>query len=285
MSRGAGNRRSETEFQSIEENVLRLDKRRLPYSPMKLATEIDSPPWYLGGEVLHVGLSMEPDRARDLVPRPLEVGPDPGEAALWFTEWVCASESWPDLAFMFPDRAVYRECMIMVACQYRGVRGYFVPYSWVDNGSNQVRGLIQGFPKKADRICLTRLHALNPKTGGRKAGAKVKGVCFSEGQRLLESSLLFTGESEPCAVPGIKLFLLHRFQMIEHSDRAAVDELTTGRVTDVRVADVWAGDGEIKLYDSPFDDLSALGPLKVTGGLHFSMGLTVNGGEVVYKYV
>lgn len=277
--------RNEAEPQLIEDNVLRLRGYRLPYSPMKLAAEADSPPWHLGGEILHVGLMMEVGRAREFIPPPLEAGPNPGEAAIWFTEWISASETWPDLAFLFPERAVYRECMILVGCEYKGIRGFFVPYAWVDNSFNQVRGLIQGFATRADRISLTRLHALNPKTGGRRVGAKVRGVCDSNGQRLLEGSVVFTRESEPSAVPGLKLFLLHRFQTIEDPGRAAVHELTTGRVSDVRIADVWAGEGEVKFFDSPFDDLSALGPTKVTGALHFSMGVTVTGGEVVYKYV
>ncbi len=285
MSGSLESQPDEADPQLIEENVLHLEEYRLPYSPMKLAAAVDSPPWHLGGEVLHVGLTMEDDRARDFIPQPLEAGPNPGEAAVWFTEWISASETWPDLAFLFPERAVYRECMILLGCQYKGIRGFFVPYAWVDNNFNQVRGLIQGFPKKADRISLTRLHALNPKTGGKRVGAKVKGVCDSNGQRLLEGSMRFTRESEPSVVPGVKLFLLHRFQTIEDPDRAAVHELTTARVSDVRITDVWAGEGEFKLFDSPFEDLSALGPMKVTGGLHFSMGLTITGGEVVYKYV
>jgi acetoacetate decarboxylase len=285
MSGGIEDRRHEAENESVEENVFPLKQKGLPHSPMKLAAGVDGPPWYLGGEVLHLSLLMEPERAERLVPQPLDAGPNPGEAALWFAEWISASESRPDLAFLFPERAVYRECMVMVACQYRGVRGYFVPYSWVDSSSNQARGLIQGFPRKADRISLTRLHPLNPKTGGRRAGAKVKGVCYSGEQRLLEGSLLFSRESEPSVVPSTKLFFLHRFPMIEDCDRAAVDELTTGRVSDVRIADVWTGEGELSFFDSPFEDLSPLGAPKVTGGLHFSMGLTVTGGEVVYKYV
>lgn len=285
MSGSLERQRGEVETESVEKNVLHFNEYRLPYSPMKLATQVDNPPWHLGGEVLHVGLMIEEDRAREFVPQPLEVGPNPGEAAVWFTEWISASETWPDLAFQFPDKAVYRECMILVGCQYRGIRGFFVPYAWVDNDFNQVRGLIQGFPKKADRISLTRLHALNPKTGGKKAGAKVKGVCDSNGQRFLEGTVLFTREAEPSAVPSVKLFLLHRFQTIEDPGRAAVHELTTGRVSDVRITDVWFGEGAIKLFDSPFEDLSGLGPVKVTGGLYFSMGLTIAGGEVVYKYV
>jgi acetoacetate decarboxylase len=285
MSRGAESRKGEADSEPVRENVFPLRHRGRPHSPMKLGPEVDSPPWYLGGEVLHVSLMMEPEKARSLVPQPLDIGPNPGEAALWFTEWVSASESRPDLAFMFPEKAIYRECMVMVACQYQGTRGYFVPYSWVDSGSSQVRGLIQGFPRKADRISLTRLHPLNPKLGGRRPGARVKGVCFAEGQRLLEGSLLFSRESEPSAVPSTKLFFLHRFQMIEHYDRAAVDELTTGRVSEARITDVWAGEGEVTFFDSPFEDFSALKGMRVTGGLHFSMGLTIAGGEVVYKYV
>ncbi len=285
----AGNlekQRSEADPQLAGENVFRLEKYRIPYPPPAPGTEVAfEAPWHLGGEVLHIGLQLEQEKARQLIPLPLEPGPNLGEAAIWFAEWVSVSEGWPDLAFLFPEKAVYRECMVLVACQYRGVPGFFVPYAWVDGAFDQARGLAQGVPRRADRISLTRLNSLNPKIGGRRAGAKVRGVCDSNGRRLLEGSIVFTGESEPTAVPGFKLFLLNRVQMIEDPGRAAVHELTTGRLSDVRVADVWAGVADVTFLPSPFEDFSRLGPPKVCAGLHFSMGATIAGAEMVYKYV
>ncbi len=285
MAGAVGEQGTEVEPRLIGENVLRLGKYRVPYpTPNNGFEVVFEAPWHLGGEVLHIGFEIEEEKTRQLIPEPLEVGPGPGEGAVWFAEWVSVSEGWPDLAFQFPEIAVYRECMILVKCQHRGIRGFFVPYAWVDSNLDQVRGIVQGFRRKADRISLTRLHSLNPRIGGRRAGAKVKGVCDANGRRILEGSLVFVNESEPSALPGLKLFLLNRFQTIEDPSRAAVCELTTGRISEVRVADVWAGVGNLELLDSPFEDFSRLGSIKVTGGLYFSMGATVAGGEVIYKY-
>ncbi len=80
----------------------------------------------------------------------------------------------------------------MLACSFNGKPGYFVPYIWVDNDFTLIRGFIQGFPKKLGRIYVTRLHEMNPKIGGKKIGAKVKGICEVNAQRIVEGSMTFT---------------------------------------------------------------------------------------------
>ena len=267
-----------------DSNILSL-KYPLPHAPKSPSPLIDPAPWHCGGEVLHVTFRADKNNMRLLIPPPLEMGPNPGEGAVWFTEWVSVSESKPDLAFTHPERAVYRECIVMVGCQYKGRGGLFAPCAWIDNDLTYGRGLIQGFPKKTGRVSLTRLHPLNPRIGGKRIGAKVRGVCLVNAEKVAEGSMVFTRPSEPSELPGIKLFLLHRFPTIEDPTRAAVHELTAGRVADVRIADVWAGDGDLRFFDSILEDLPDLGQIETTGAFYFSMGMSILGGEVIYKYV
>ena len=256
----------------------------LPLSPTGRSSVVDAPPWYYGGEVMHLTFKADEERVKALIPPPLEVGPNPGEGIIWFTEWVSVSESRPDLAFLNPERAVYRECLVLLGCSFEGNPGYIVPYIWVDNDFTLVRGFVQGFPKKLGRIYMTKLHELNPKVGGRREGAKVKGICEAHGERIAEGSLVLTRPAQPSELPPLKFFLMRHFPDIERPDKPAVHEITSSVVTDVRFADMWAGEAQVGLLESAFDEVSDLGPVEATGGFYYSMGLTITGGKVLYKY-
>lgn len=267
-----------------EGNVLPLGYPR-PYAPRSPLPSTDPALWHCGGEVLQVTFKADENRAKLLVPPPLEMGPDSGEGAVWFTEWVSVSETKPDLAFENPEAAVYRECMLLVKCRHKGTACFFAPCVWIDNDVTCMRGLIQGLPKKTGEISLTRLHPLNPRIGGRRVDAKVKGICKVNSEKVIEGSMVFTRPSEPSELPVTRFYLLHRFPTIEDPGRSAIHELTAGRVTEVRIADVWAGEGELKLFESTLGDLPELGPIRGVGAFYFSMGMSVAGGEVIYKYV
>jgi len=173
----------------------------------------------------------------------------------------------------------------LVGCQYKGEPGNFCPYIWVDNDFTLVRGFIQGYPKKLGRIYLTRLHELTPKVGGRQVGAKVKGICDVNAQRIIEGSMTFTRPLQASELPLAKTYLMRHFPSIEDPTRPAVHELTVSIVSDVKIKDVWAGDAQIKFFESPFEEVADLGPVEPQGAFFFSRGMTIRGGKVIHKYV
>jgi len=61
--------------------------------------------------------------------------------------------------------------------------------------------------------------------------------------------------------------------------------VTVANVSDVKIKDVWAGDSQIKFFESPFEEVADLGPVEAHGAFFFSMGLTITGGKVIHKYV
>ncbi|MGV8073140.1 MAG: acetoacetate decarboxylase family protein [Syntrophobacteraceae bacterium] len=256
----------------------------LPLSPTGRSSLVDAPPWYYGGEVMHLRFRADEQRVRELIPPPLEIGANPGEGIVWFTEWVSVSEANPDLAFLNPERAVYRECLVLLSCSFEGAPGYIVPYIWVDNDFTLMRGFVQGFPKKLGRIHITKLHDLNPKVGGRRIGAKVKGICEANGERLIEGSLVFTRKAEISELPQLRFFLMRHFPDIENPDKPAVHEITSSLVTDARFGDIWAGDAQVGFLNSILDEVSDLRPIEMLAGFYYSMGLTIAGGKVLYKY-
>ena len=217
-----------------EKEVL-LKGYTLPLSPGGKAALIDPPPWYYGGDVMHLVFRAEEEKVRQILPPPLEIGPERGEGVAWFVEWVSASEARPDLSYVNPERSLYRECIIMVRCQYEGVPGYYVPYIWVDNDFTLMRGFIQGFPKKLGQVFITRLHPMMPVVGGKKAGAKVKGICVAHGERIVEGSMTFTKSVSPEEIPPVRFYLMRHFPDFEKPDRLSVHEITVSTVTDVQV--------------------------------------------------
>lgn len=257
----------------------------LPLTPEGRSSVVDAPPWYYGGEVIQLVFRTDAKQAKALIPPPLEIGPEPGQGILWFTEWVSVSEDNPDLAFVNPERAVYRECLFMLQCSFRGEVGYIVPYIWVDNDFTLMRGFVQGFPKKLGRIYLTKLSALNPKVGGRRAGAKLKGICEAHGEKIVEGSLILKRKAEPSELPPVKYYLMRHFPDIESVGKAAVHELVVTEVSDVQVADAWAGDADVRVFESAVEEVSRLAPLEMRGGFYNSIGLKIHGGKVIHRYL
>ena len=268
-----------------KKNTFPLKGYTLPLTPKGRSSVIDPPPWHYGGDILAIMFKMNEKKARAFIPPPLEMGPKPGEGIVWFPEWVSVSDAQPDLAFVNPERAVYRECLVMLNCQYKGVPGYFVPFIWVDNDFTLMRGFVQGFPKKLGRIFLTKLHDLCPKVGGRQKGARIKGILDAHGERVVEGSMVFTRKAKAEELPAVKFYLMRHMPSIDDPTKPAVHEISAGKVANAKIGDVWAGEGDLKFFPSPFEEVADLGPVKVTGAFYFSMGMTITGGEVLHSYV
>jgi len=257
----------------------------LPLTPKGRSSVIDSPPWHYGGDILAIRFSIDPKRARAFIPPPLEMGPKPGEGIVWFPEWVSVSDAQPDLAFVNPERAVYRECIVMLGCQFKGIPGYFVPFIWVDNDFTLMRGFVQGFPKKLGRVYLTKLHDLCPKVGGKRVGAKIKGILESHGERVVEASMTFARMAKPEDLPAVKFYLMRHFPSIDDPTKPSVHEISAGTVANAKIGEVWAGEGDLKFFASPFEEVADLGPIKITDAFYFSIGMTITGGKVLHSYI
>ncbi len=264
---------------------LSLKGYMLPLSPEGRSSLMDPPPWHYGGDVMHLKFKADPDKVRALIPPPLEMGLNPGEGAVWFVEWVSVSASNPDISFVNPERSIYRECIVMVRCEFEGVPGYYVPYIWVDNDFTLMRGFIQGFPKKLGRVHITKLHDLTPQVGGKKVGAKMKGICVSHEERIVEGSLVFSRRIAEEEVPPVKFYLMRHFPDFENPLKPLVHDLTMSMVTDVKVADAWAGDADVRFMPSVFEEVADLGPIEVGEGYSFGIGLTITGGKVLHRYL
>lgn len=257
----------------------------LPLSPEGKASVLDPPPWHYGGDVLAIIFEADKAEIGKLLTPPLEPGLSPGLAFAWFVEWTSVSEARPDLAYVNPERAQYKEFFVAVSCQYRGTPGFAVPYIWVDNDFTLLRGWFQGFPKKLGRVWITKLHPLNPALGGVKVGAKLSGICESHGERIATGRVKLARKASVEELPKPKFYLVRHFPNVEDPAKPSVYELVESTVRNVKFGEVWGGTASLTFSESELEEIAKLKPVKILGGYYFSVGLTIEGGKVLHKYL
>ncbi|MEM1538549.1 MAG: acetoacetate decarboxylase family protein [Candidatus Nezhaarchaeales archaeon] len=257
----------------------------LPLSPEGKASALDPPPWHYGGDVLTIVFEADKAEVNKLLTPPLEPGLNQGLSLAWFVEWTSVSEVRPELAYMNPERTQYKEFFVAVNCQYMGRPGFTVPYIWVDNDFTLLRGWFQGFPKKLGRIWVTKLHPLNPALGGVRVGAKLSGICESHGERIATGTVELTGKASVEELPKLRFYLLRHFPGIEDPNKPSVYELVESVVKNLRFGDVWKGTASLTFNESELEEVAKLKPVKILAGYYFSVGLTIEGGRVLRRFL
>ena len=241
---------------------------------------IPSPPWYYSGDLLTVEYRTDPARVAELLPAPLELAEeDPGAVALIWADWQSCSSSREEL--LDPVRSQYKEAFVVVRCSFQGQTFSRCVYIWVDKDFAIARGIHQGYPKKLGSMWQTRPHPFAQ--GAPQVGAGgVFGATLAAGdRRLAEAVLTLREESEtngfvnshPMAhhriYPGIEA---RRPRRLRRADRVRRGEFEAGPA--------WTGDVEVRLFESPTEELSRLEVDEIIGGYYRQVGVEWDGGRV-----
>lgn len=252
-----------------------------PKSPTGNASLIPPPPWHYSGEMITVEYRTDPDRVAELLPDGVEPAPDdPGAVALIWADWQSCGDDFAEI--LDPVRAQYKECFVVIRGQWEDQVWSRCAYIWVDKDFALVRGYHQGYPKKLGEIWMTR-----PVTVGRagprlEAGGRFGATLSASGRRLAEAVVtLREPVDSPGFVNGHPMLHNRAWPAIESDGTNSMDELVTMRGYDGEVADVWAGDAEIELYDSPTEDLALLREAEVIGGYYHRVGVSWKGGTTL----
>ena len=72
---------------------------------------------------------------------------------------------------------------------------------------------------------------------------------------------------------------MRHFPDFENPAKPLVHDITMSMVSNVKVEDAWAGDADVRFMPSAFEEVADLGPIEVTGGFSFGLGLTISGGK------
>lgn len=262
--------------------MAKLNGYSLPLSPEGKANLLPAPPWHYSGDMLLVEYRTDPDAVIALLPDELEPADDPGAVSIIFADWQSCTdhgEEWLD-----PYHAQYKEAMVYVGAKYKGKPICRCVYIWVDKDFAMLRGWVQGFPKKHGDVRMSRPVTVG-KAGPRLApGGKFGATLSVGGRRLIEAKVNLTGLSEKGPqVNNPPQFNSRHFPRWD-SPEPALYEMVTVKGVDKECSPIWEGHADIKVFDSPFEELKALEPKEIIGGYYHSFGYTMIGGEVVEQH-
>ena len=265
------------------ENKSNLTGFSLPFAPHGLSSLVDSPPWFFGGDGYEVFFRCDPEKIKAFIPYPLTVSDRVGLVCVTIVDMTSVDGG--NLAFDYPERAQYRECLFKIHCEFEGKPGWFVPATWVDKDFSLLRGFIQGFGKKLSQIHITKLHHMNPMIGGRQQGARIKAICESFARVRIELELELQRPNEKDLFAGNSMFVMRHFPDTANAGKALVHDISELVVHNAKKTDFWDCSGDIRISGDPREEVTSLIPETIVAARCFSEGFELHGGRVLYDYL
>lgn len=246
---------------------------------------IPNPPWYYSGDLLTVEYRTDPARVAELLPAPLELAPeDPGAVAIIWADWQSCSGTREEL--LDPVRAQYKEAFVVVRCSYQGTTYSRCVYIWVDKDFAIARGIHQGYPKKLGTMWQTRPHPFGHAAPQIGPGGIFGATLAAGDRRLAEAVVTLRQESETNGFVNGHAMAHHRiYPGIEKGSGDAYAELIASQGTGLERGQAWTGDAELRLFDSPTEELSRLTVDEIIGGYFCQLGTTWEGGASLERLV
>ncbi len=254
-----------------------------PLSPEGRASVVPGPPWHYSGDLLTIEYRAAPGSVARWLPEPVEpVDEDPDAVAVIFADWQSCSDSFEEL--LDPVRSQYKECFFVVRCRYRGERYSRCIAIWVDKDFAMARGWHQGYPKKLGSIWMTRPVRFG-KAGPRlEPGGRFGASVSVHDRRVVQARFTITGPSETNGFVNALPMLHNRYvPSIEPGGTPSMDELVTMKSVDWEGSEIWTGEAELELFDSPVEELSSLAPVEMIGAYYRSVGVSWVGGSVLRR--
>jgi acetoacetate decarboxylase len=152
----------------------------------------------------------------------------------------------------------------------------------VDKDFAVARGLHQGYPKKLGSMWMTRPHPFVQAAPALDTGGVFGATLAAGDRRLAETVVTLTGPSEsngfvnghPMAhhrvLPGIGSGAPDAFVELVESGSAAAD-----------LGQAWRGDAELRLFESPTEELARLEVHEIIGGYYRQLGVVWDGGRTL----
>ena len=247
------------------------------------ASLIPSPPWYYSGDLLTVEYRTDPARVAELLPPPLSPAPeDPGAVAIIWADWQSCSSSRAEL--LDPVRSQYKEAFVVVRCAFRGEVYSRCVYIWVDKDFAIARGLHQGYPKKLGSVHQTRPHPFAQAAPRLEAGGMFGATLAAADRRIAEAVLTLRSPAETNGFVNGHPMAHHRFYPgIERGAPDAFAELIRSGAAEFQGGQPWAGDVELRLFESPTEELARLTVEEIIGGYYRQVGVVWDGGSTLAR--
>lgn len=243
---------------------------------------IPTPPWYYSGDLLTVEYRTDPAKVKALLPAPLELAPeDPGAVALIWADWQSCSSDRAEL--LDPVRSQYKEAFVVVRCAFQGVTYSRCVFIWVDKDFAIARGIHQGYPKKLGSMWQTRPHPFSHAAPQLAAGGVFGATLAAADRRLAEAVLTLREESETNGFVNGHPMAHHRVLHDIAGEGDAFAELISSGSAAFEAGPAWKGDVELRLFESPTEELAELSVEEIIGGYYRQVGVMWNGGATLAR--
>lgn len=253
-----------------------------PRTATGAASIIPSPPWFYSGDLLTVEYRTDPANIEALLPAPLSLAPeDPGAVALIWADWQSCSSSREEL--LDPVRSQYKEAFVVVRCAFEGVTYSRCVYIWVDKDFAIARGIHQGYPKKLGTMWQTRPHPFTQAAAHIGPGGTFGATLAAGDRRLAEAVVTLREESPHNGFVNGHPMAHHRVVPGIDGQGDAYTELISSGAASVEAGPAWSGDAELRLFDSPTEELASLTVDEVIGGYYRQVGVVWDGGKTLWR--
>ncbi|KIP51633.1 acetoacetate decarboxylase family protein [Leucobacter komagatae] len=251
-----------------------------PRSPEGRADIIAAPPWHYSGTWLTVEYRTNPDNVRALLPPQLGLDEDdPGRVAMVFADWQSCTDGGEEL--LDPVQSQYSEAFLAVKATYGGKIYTRIAYIWVDRDFSLGRGIHMGYPKKFGSIYQTRPFPYGPApriAPDNRFGASLA----SYDRRIAEARITLREQAETGPTVNVHPLLHSRLlRSIEKGQPDSLDELITHGPIRAEGSKPWLADAELRLFDSPVEELANVKVDEVLGGYYQQLGTVWDGGTLL----
>jgi acetoacetate decarboxylase len=231
----------------------------VPRSALGQASLDPPPPWHYSGDVIAVEFWADPAVTASLLPQGLSADPKTNGQAF-----------------------------VLIDAQLGSRQVTHCPFIYVDNDAAIARGWAQGFPKKLGSIFQTRTYAAPSLAAAPvQAGGKFAAALSAHGQRLAEARVtLREAVADPFTVFNRPTALVRYFPRLVKGqyDEPAVNELTVSITDNLKLVDMWRGEGQLSFPQASGEELHTLGPVEVGAGFRYGLSYSVSDLEVVKDF-
>ena len=232
------------------------------------------PPWHYAGRVMSLAVEVDPDTAGRFLPG--DFGDSTGRAYGHFCDWQATSNG---AELLDPAYAQYKEFFYLLEAERNGERRLFCPFIYVDQDIAMVRGLLQGWPKKIGSVWITRSYGFDHPAAARIGnGIRLGASLAVKDRRLAEARIELTGEpGERIGFLAIPTFgIVGEPTLVGGPDRGR-QRLVRQAVSHTSIGTIHGAKGELKLFESPWDELGQLVPACTREAAICEFALTVTG--------
>ena len=254
-----------------------------PRSATGKSSLVPDTPWHYSGSLLTMEYRTHVDRVAELLPAECELADeDPGAVAIIWAEWQNCRDDYSEI--LDPARSQYKEVFVVARCQYQGQTYSRCLYIWVDSDYAMVRGHFQGYPKKLASIFVSRPITVGQAGPRLEAGGKFGASVTAYDHKLAHGTFEITEETDHGGFVNGHPMLHHRWMpAIEGDGTDSLDELVTMRAYQSELGRSFKGNIDLKLFESPVEELAHLEVLENIGGYWQEVGFSWKSGTTLAR--